>query len=894
VSDHAAWEHREASPRPGAGKIRAGDGLRTVDLMELLEREGALAGLAEAHASAARGEGRVVFVTGEPGIGKTSLVRRFLEGLEPGARMLVGACDDLSIPRPLGPFRDFAGRVSPPLARALASEAAPHEIQTLLVEELGLPPRPTVLVLEDVHWADEATFDSITVLGRRIGSLPALLVLTFRGGEAPPGHPLHATVGAVPAGHAVFLELAPLSKGAVASLAGGRAPGVHATTGGNPFYVTELLAGGDGAELPQSVANAVRGRAARLDHDSRRLLEVVSVVPNRIPVHVLEAVMPGWADAAEEPERRQLLEVDSAFVRFRHELARHAIASSIPSAAQRRLHAKILEVLLAGDADPADVVHHAEAAAAVDVVADYAAVAARRAAALESHREAFSHFLRAADFVDRLFPPERAVIFEELAAAAYTVNRLDVAFPAIERAIATYREIDDPTAVGRCTRMLSRCYWFSGEGEAARRAAREAIAILEPLGESAELAGAYSSLSQLAMLAEDSAQALAYGEIAFELATRVGDESTRAHALVNIGTTRVQLDPDEISILLEAHAMADAGGARHEATRALINIAYTLICWVRPSPARGFAEQALAYAREHEVHTLATYAATMLAWLRLRAGEWDEAERLTRRENDGANSANSVPQLLAKTVLTELAVRRGDPDATERLAELAARAARTDELQRTAPVVELMVAHSLTTGSPMPTAWISELLEGLRGRHGELTGWGAASLAAWAAVAGIDTELDAPKSPPLAAMIRSDWRRAADAFGEAGWDYDRALMLSLLDDEAALAESIAVARLLGAEPLTARVTRRMLDLGLTIPRGPRPATRANPAGLTARQLEVLSLLGDGLTNAEIAERLVVSPRTAEHHVAAVLAKLGATTRWEAARRASELVPTTRA
>jgi DNA-binding NarL/FixJ family response regulator len=155
-------------------------------------------------------------------------------------------------------------------------------------------------------------------------------------------------------------------------------------------------------------------------------------------------------------------------------------------------------------------------------------------------------------------------------------------------------------------------------------------------------------------------------------------------------------------------------------------------------------------------------------------------------------------------------------------------------------------------------------------------------------VAGIEIELDWPASGPYAAMTRRDWRAAADEFGALGWSYDRALMLSLLDDEAALLEALEIARGLGAQPLTKRVAERMRELGMRVPQGPRRATRKNPAGLTARQLEVLTLIVEGLTNAEIAERLVVSPRTAEHHVAAVLTKLGATTRREAARRASEL------
>src|SRR5205085_6852709 len=143
---------------------------------------------------AARGAGRVVFVTGEPGIGKTSLVTRFVQDLGPGARVLLGACDDLSIPRPLGPFRDAAGSVSSPLQEALSTGAALHEIQRLLIAELERPPEPTVLVLEDVHWADDATLDMLTVLGRRIGTLPALMVLTYRGGEA---RSLRAAVGTI-------------------------------------------------------------------------------------------------------------------------------------------------------------------------------------------------------------------------------------------------------------------------------------------------------------------------------------------------------------------------------------------------------------------------------------------------------------------------------------------------------------------------------------------------------------------------------------------------------------------------------------------------------------------------------------------------------------------------
>lgn len=533
--------------------------------------------------------GSVVFVTGEPGIGKTALATRFIDDLDGGTRALVGACDDLSIPRPLGPFRDFASSVSGELASALSTGAASHEIQTLLIAELKRPPHPTVLILEDVQWADDATLDAVTVLGRRISSLPALLVLTYRPGEVPPGHPLLATVAAVAPEDSVFLELEPLSESAVASLIGERANEVYATTRGNPFYVTELVGARAPAGLPPTVTTAVLARASRLDENARRLVELVSVVPGRIATPMLDAVMPNWSAAAAEPERRQLLEVEPRHVRFRHELARHAIRSSIPIAGRRRLHMEILGVLLATDADPADTVHHAEAAGAEDVVAEYALVAARRAAALESNREAFSHYRRAADFVDRLPAGEQGIVLEEVATAGYLVGRLTDAFNAIKRAIAVYRELGDGTGVGRCERILSRLHWIAGDGANARKAAFEAVAILEPLGPSRELARAYSTVSQLEMLAEDIDATLLWGTRALDLATELADEQTRAHALVNIGTARLNSE-GTTETLLEAHAVAEASGDRHEAARALDNLGYSLFGWVQAegvAPIRG-------------------------------------------------------------------------------------------------------------------------------------------------------------------------------------------------------------------------------------------------------------------------------------------------------------------
>lgn len=276
-----------------------------------------------------------------------------------------------------------------------------------------------------------------------------------------------------------------------------------------------------------------------------------------------------------------------------------------------------------------------------------------------------------------------------------------------------------------------------------------------------------------------------------------------------------------------------------------------------------------------------SYAEVTRAWLRLRDGEWDEAERVATVE---AEDGRSVSTLLARTVLAELALRRGDPDVDERLRRLDADAERAGDLQRVVPVLELLTERALLNGSRPPADRIRRVIA-----RSPDEGRSVVRLYATAVLAGVDVPADGlAESSPYTRVVRRDWAAAADAFGAAGWDYDRAFMLVRVGSAEALREALEIARLLGAEPLARLATRRLRELGARVPRGPYGAARENRAGLTARQLEVLQLVVDGRTNAEIADELVVSLRTAEHHVAAVLAKLGAPSRREVARRAGDL------
>jgi AAA ATPase domain len=520
------------------------------------------------------GAGRLVLLGGEAGIGKTTLVRTFCERAS-APRVLWGACDALRTPRPLGPLLDVAGQAGGELAAVADEGTSP----SALIAELGreLRRRPAIVVLEDLHWADEATLDAIRLLARRIDGLAALILATYRD-ELDRDHALRVVLGEVATGPAVtHLTLAPLSVAAVAKLAGaaGIDPGeLHRRTAGNPFFVSEVLAAG-GAEMPDTVRDAVLARAARLPHDARQLVEAVAIVPQRTELWLLEALAAGELAPLEACLASGMLRTDRDAVAFRHEIARIAIEETLPPDRALALHRAALVALTAAGGravDLARVAHHAEAAGDESAVLRHAPLAAEHAAALGAHREAAAQFARALRYAGGLSSERRAHLLERRAYECYLTDRITEALDARRLALDEHRRAGDRLREGDTRRWLSRLAWFAGDNAMAEDEARAAVELLEVLAPGRELAMAYSNMAQLRMLASDRPAASEWGGRAIDLAGRLGETEIVAHALNNVGVAeRESGDAGGVARLERSLELAREAGLEEHVARAYTN-----------------------------------------------------------------------------------------------------------------------------------------------------------------------------------------------------------------------------------------------------------------------------------------------------------------------------------
>jgi DNA-binding CsgD family transcriptional regulator len=857
---------------------------------ELLERDGGYATLETAWAAAQAGEGRLVLVSGDAGIGKSALVRAFCARVAGEARVLTGACDGLWTPRPLGPLADIAATVGGGLGDAVAAGVPASTVFEALVRELRST-RSTVVVLEDVHLADEATLDILGLLGRRVEQLGVLILATYRTDELTRTHPLRIVVGELATVAGVGrLQLEPLSRDAVATLAaphGVDAGELHAKTDGNPFFVTEVLASGS-TDVPATVRDAVLARIARLGSPARDLLDAVAVVPQRAELWLLEALAGDALGSLEECLASGVLRIEGRAVAFRHELARLVVEESIDPHRRSLLHCAALRALREppdGRLDLARLAHHAEAAGDGTAVLELAPRAAERAAAVGAHREAAAQYARALRHADGLPPMQRAALLELRSFECYTTGKGRDAIADLEEALACYREIGDARRAGICLCSLFARRWCESDMAGAESAVIEAVAVLEPLGPSPELTMAYASGSALAMNEERTDDALALGERALALIDEANMQ-TLVYQLNNSGTAALlQGRAEGLAQLERSIALAADAGLEVDVGRGYLHLAWVAV------RTRDFAlmtrlAEGIEYCTEHGLELWRLYLLAYRSRLELDQGRWTEAADSASFVL-GQAAEQPLVRLLALTTLASVRARRGDPDTRSLLDEALSLAPGAPDLQHRAPIAIALTEAAAYAGRSDLAAQASDAVLALALERGAT--WVAGELALWRRQAGIEDPCPEGVAEPFTVHLSGDWRAAAALWERLGCPYEAALALGHADDAATLRRSLEQLQQLGAGPAAASVGRRLRQRGEQgLARGPRPSTRENPAGLTSRQLEVLELLAQGLRNAEIAERLVLSHRTVDHHVAATLQKLGARTRAEASAHAVRL------
>jgi DNA-binding CsgD family transcriptional regulator/tetratricopeptide (TPR) repeat protein len=852
---------------------------------DLLERGAELAELHAAARAALDGRGRVVLLHGEAGIGKTSVISALRADPPDRVRVLVGSCDAMSTPRTLGPLRDLAESVGPRLGEALRGGDR-DEVFTAIQEELRVEPG-TILVIEDAHWADEATLDVLRFLARRIDTLPGVVVLTYRD-EIDRDHPLNRLLGDL--GHRDGVErlalhrLSPAAVGALTEGSGLDAESVFAQTSGNPYFVSELVASADEASVPPTVVAAVTGRMRRLDRETQDHVEQLAVVPFLVNPQLLERLVggPGALRAAEEGG---ILDVSPQGVRFRHELTRRAVVDALPASRRIELERRVFAALIdSGQADPARLVHHALAAGDIDAVVEWAPRAARDAAASGAHRQAVEHFRVARNYADRYPIAARADLVEEYAIEGYTLGLTHEAVVAQLDAVGLRRQLGDPVQLGASLRWLSRFQWFDGRRADAEVSAREASAMLIDAGDPSRYALALSNEAQLAVLAHETDRALELSTRAIDIAREEGDRGVLSHALTNYGTALLYRgDLEGMVALLEAGEVALAIDDIGDAARASVNLVWGLLDQYRLDLAEVHLARALEITERAEFIGFVIYQQMEQARLDLARARWDDALAMVDPLPDPPHS-----RCVALMVAGTIRLRRGEPGADEALDEAKRLADQLGELQRRGPVAVARAEAALLRGDLEAARAIA------RPEYEDAVRRGSATLRAELGDLlrrSGDDDIDIPEDDafPAAVQARGDWRRAAELWREAGAPYHEAVALSESPDDADQLEALAILDRLGEVPLARRIRAGLRERGVrSIPRGPSTATRANPEGLTERQVAVLRLMAEGLTNAAIAERLVVSVRTVDSHVAAVLAKFGVQSRQDAVRAAAEL------
>ncbi len=848
--------------------------------------------LEECWAQAQRGRGGMVVVSGEPGAGKTSLLRTFVESC--GDEILLwGACDPLETPRPLGPLHDVAGQLDAASRDALAAAEQPHEIFTAVFAHFGSA--PALFVVDDLHWADQGTVDLLRFLLRRIASTRSMVVVALRDEEVTTDHPVRALLGDVArSSDARSISLRPLSLAAITDLVGGHpfeAARIQRLTGGNPFFVTEML-DHEGDDMPASIRDAILARTTTLGAEAWDVAHLLACAPESIPDDLLAALSIGLP-ALRDLDQAGLVVRTARGVAFRHDLCRLAIMSTIPPGGQVGLHRRMLVALEASEhADASVLAHHAIGAGDPARVTRYATEAARVATRSGARRQAATLLEIALDRGAPVSAERQADLLEWLAEEYYLIDRLDDAIAAQERAMARRQRTGDVDKVSASHHALSVYHWYNAERGVAERHANEAIAVfdghaLAGLTDSVSLGHGYAMQAYLALHTSDVDEARHLVSAAAEIGERSNDRMLSVRAGLLDGICRVF--SGEAAARDTVLSILGSAGANFDEvySSGWSNLTYLEVEQRRLREASAMFDISLPLTIEREMPICRVWQLGSRGRMQMLQGHWDQA----CRDADDVLAGPSAP--LARTwphlVRGLITLRRsGEPnddiDAAWSLAN------RFGELIRVMPAAAAVVEQAWLTGRDDPRLDACRRLLDAPAKAG-LT-WARGELAVWMRrldphgdLAGVLDHV----AEPYRLELSGQFSAAAARWQELSGPYEQALCLAATDEVEGARTAVDLLDGLGADAVTAKLRLDWRARGMAVvPARRRPSTRANPVGMTNREVDVLRLLDGGLTNAEVAQRLYISTKTVDHHVSSILAKLHVGNRRDAARAARQL------
>ncbi len=445
--------------------------------MELIERDEFLVSLETAFQNIEAGEGHCIFVTGEAGIGKTSLVNAFCKKVKNRCTIYKGTCDALFAPRPLAPVYDILLQIRSnfPIGDNNITDRTAFFIN--IFYELKNRHEASLIIFEDIHWADEATLDFIKFLARRISQLCCLFILTCRDNEIQPIHPLRIVLGHLNPDTFTRMRLLPLSKQAVEKMAAGKeykGEDVYNISGGNPFYVKEILASYSPG-VPDNIKDAILSVYNRLDEKTRQLWQILSVLPTGFEIKYLQEIDSEYITPIQECLDLKIMIVKNGVIFFKHELYRRTIEDALSPLLRATLNKEILDMFkesFVHDKQIERIIHHAKNANEYELVVKYAPLAARQAASAGAHIEASKLYLSAIEYYQGKDKDILIEFYEGYAYECYLTNQVNEAIIYTEKALNLLKEKNEMEKIGSSMRFLSRLWWFN-----ANRKKAEAYAV---------------------------------------------------------------------------------------------------------------------------------------------------------------------------------------------------------------------------------------------------------------------------------------------------------------------------------------------------------------------------------------------------------------------------------